>query len=73
MLVQAGWLDGWFSRTAKVPNCGTAEKTSMLPTFGACVVMPVMLDTKWRQTLHAYASIGKFINKLSGILDIIYL
>jgi hypothetical protein len=45
----------------------------MLPTFGACVVMPVMADPKRRQTLHAFASIGKFINKLSGILDVIYM
>jgi hypothetical protein len=45
----------------------------MLPTFGACVVMPVMVDPKRRQTLHAFASIGKFINKLSSILDVIYL
>jgi hypothetical protein len=45
----------------------------MLPTFGACVVMAVMVDPKWRQTLYAFASIGKFINKLSGILDMIYL
>jgi hypothetical protein len=45
----------------------------MLPTFGACVVMPVMVDPKRRQTLPAFASIGKFIIKLSGILDVIYL
>jgi hypothetical protein len=45
----------------------------MLPTFGACVVMPVMVDPKRRQTLHDFASIGKFINKLSGILDVIQL